>query len=454
MSEKTIAAISTPLGAGGIAVIRISGDDAVKIADKCFKSYSGKSLLSLKGYTASYGQIVNNETVIDDGVALVFLSPKSYTGENVVEISVHGGRIVARDALRTVLDAGAVPAENGEFTKRAFLNGKLDLAAAESIMGIISAKNETALKISRNAKEGRISKEINSIIERLLEFSASMSVYADYPDEEIDGLNPISFGNSLGEISCSLKKLIDSYDTGKIIREGIDCCIVGKPNVGKSTLMNLLCGSDRSIVTDIAGTTRDIIESTVDIDGITLNISDTAGIRKTHDVVEMAGVNKSKKRLDTATLIFAVFDISRPFDNDDLELINSLENNSIILLNKSDLCNNSQIDLSVFKGRKTISISAKENSGIDELKKYISDFVNINNFSDNDAILVSERQRDCVQRAYNCIFDAKNTLEAGYTLDAVGVCVDDCLAALLELTGKRVTNEVSDEVFKRFCVGK
>ncbi len=452
MAEKTIAAISTPIGAGGIAVIRISGEDAVNVADKCFRAYSGKPLSSLNGYTASYGEIFFEDTVIDDGIALVFLAPKSYTGENVVEISVHGGRIAARDTLRAVLNSGAVPAENGEFTKRAFLNGKLDLAAAESIMEIISAKSETALKISRGAKEGRISKEIQRIIDKLLEFSASMSVYADYPDEEIENLNPENFLKSICETEETLCKLLKNYDAGKIIREGIDACIVGKPNVGKSTLMNLLCGSDRSIVTDIAGTTRDIVESTVDIEGITLNLSDTAGLHKTEDVVETAGVNKSKERLSNSSLVFAVFDLSRPFDDDDKELIKNLDGNAVIILNKQDISANN--DLKIFGNRKTVTISAKENTGLSEFKKAVLDFADSGSVGSNDTVLISERQRNCAKRALDSITEAKQALISGVTLDAVGVCVDDCLSALLELTGKRVTNEVTDEVFKRFCVGK
>ncbi len=452
MSERTVAAISSPNGEGGIAVIRISGEDAINIADKCFKSFSGKSLSSLKGYSALYGQVVYENAVIDDAVALVFLAPKSFTGENTVEISVHGGRLVALDALRAVLNNGAILAQNGEFTKRAFLNGKLDLTSAESIMEIISAKNETALKISRNAKDGRVSKEINKIIDKLLELAASFSVYSDYPDEEIEGLNPDNFLCTLNNIEETLNHLLTTYDTGKKIREGIDCSIVGKPNVGKSSLMNLLCKTDRSIVTDIAGTTRDVVESTVVLDGITLILSDTAGIHETDDIVEKAGVERSIKCLQNSSLVIAVFDISKPFDSDDISLLDSLPDNAIIVLNKNDL--ELKADLSVIKSKNTVYFSAKENIGFDELSKHIVNTVNTGNLSENDVVLISERQRNCAFRAYQSIIEAKNALIDGVTLDAVGVLIDDCLSALLELTGKRVTNEVTDEVFKRFCVGK
>ena len=452
MSERTIAAISTPSGEGGIAVIRISGSDAISIAEKSFRSFSGRALSSLSGYSALYGEIIDGDKVIDDAVALVFLEPKSFTGEDTVELSVHGGKLVARDTLRVVLANGANLALPGEFTKRAYLNGKLDLASAESIMEIISAKNETALRISRMAKEGKVSKKIEEIIADLLKLDASISVYSDYPDEEIEGLDTPSFLSALEKTENSLSELLSSYDTGKIIRDGVETSIVGKPNVGKSTLMNLLCRADRSIVTSVAGTTRDVVESTVTLDDITLILSDTAGIHSTDDVVEKAGVERSINRLNSSALVLAVFDISRPIDDDDRELLKILGDNTIIILNKNDL--KPQFDTSIFDGKQTVSISAKDNSGIDNLYEIISSVVNKKKIDGDEAILISERQRNCANKAYSSIIEAKNALINGVTIDAVGVCIDDCLSALLELTGKRVTNEVTDEVFKRFCVGK
>lgn len=452
MSERTIAAISTPSGEGGIAVIRISGSDAISIAEKSFRSFSGRALSSLSGYSALYGEIIDGDKVIDDAVALVFLEPKSFTGEDTVELSVHGGKLVARDTLRVVLENGANLALPGEFTKRAYLNGKLDLASAESIMEIISAKNETALRISRMAKEGKVSKKIEEIIADLLKLDASISVYSDYPDEEIEGLDTPSFLSALEKTENSLSELLSSYDTGKIIRDGVETSIVGKPNVGKSTLMNLLCRADRSIVTSVAGTTRDVVESTVTLDDITLILSDTAGIHSTDDVVEKAGVERSINRLNSSALVLAVFDISRPIDDDDRELLKILGDNAIIILNKNDL--KPQFDTSIFEGKQTVSISAKDNSGIEKLYEIISSVVNKKKIDGDEAILISERQRNCANKAYSSIIEAKNALINGVTIDAVGVCIDDCLSALLELTGKRVTNEVTDEVFKRFCVGK
>ncbi len=453
MSEMTVAAISTPMGEGGIGVIRISGEDAIKIADGCFKSFSGKALAELDGYSALYGRVTDGNDVIDDAVALVFRAPKSYTGEDVVEISVHGGRIVTKKALRAVLQGGASLASGGEFTKRAFLNGKLDLTKAESIMELISAKNDTALKISRAARGGRISKEIDSMTAKLLETASNLAVFADYPDEDIPQLSNENFKILLDECKGGLEKLILGYDTGKAVREGIDCAIVGKPNVGKSTLMNLLCGSERSIVTSVAGTTRDIIENTVNLGDITLNLADTAGIHETDDTVEKVGVERAVSRMDTAGIILAVFDCSNNLDQNDLNLIKQIKDKrTIVILNKTDL--ESKIDESHFDGMDVIKMSAKSGKGLAELEEKVSHITHTDNLSQNDTILISERQRDCAVKALNCVNEAIDAINSGITLDAVGVCIDGAVSALLELTGKRVTNEVTDEVFRRFCVGK
>ncbi len=454
MSERTIAAIATPLGEGGISVIRISGDDAISVADKCFEAFSGEKLSNLGGYQAAYGRVVNkNNITLDDAVALVFRAPKSYTGENVVEISVHGGRILARQVLRRVLECGATLATGGEFTKRAFLNGKLDLTKAESVMGLISARSDAAAKISRGAREGRISRDTEDILNKLLETAASLAAFADYPDEDIPNLNEENFLALLDECHQKCQKLISTYDTGRIIREGINCAIVGKPNVGKSTLMNLLCGCDRSIVTDIAGTTRDVVETTVNVGDITLNLSDTAGIHETDDTVEKFGVTKAKEKIDNAELLLAVFDNSLPLDNDDLKLLDSVRNKKcIVILNKTDL--NPAFDKSILGDFDIIEISAKSGSGYDALANAINHICKTDMLSPDDTVLINERQRDCVNRALNAVTAARDALQLGMTLDAVGVCVDDAIASLLELTGKRVTNEVCDEIFKRFCVGK
>lgn len=454
MSERTIAAIATPLGEGGIGVIRISGDEAITVAEKCFTAFSGKKLSSLGGYQASYGKIADSDgNTLDDAVALVFRAPKSYTGEDVVEISVHGGTVIARQVLRRVLECGAVLATGGEFTKRAFLNGKLDLTKAESVMGLISARNDAAVKISRGAREGRISRDTEDILDKLLETAASLAAFADYPDEDIPNLTQENFSALLDECYAKCEKLISTYDTGRAIREGINCAIVGKPNVGKSTLMNMLCGSDRSIVTDIAGTTRDVVENTVNIGDITLNLADTAGIHSTDDTVEKFGVDKAIEKIENAELLLAVFDNSTPLDNNDKQLLCSIKNKKcIVVLNKTDLA--AAFDKKALSDFEIIEISAKRGDGSVELGNAISRICKTEMLSPDDTVLINERQRDCVRRALEAVTAARDALGIGMTLDAVGVCVDDAISALLELTGKRVTNEVCDEIFKRFCVGK
>ena len=453
MSERTIAAIATPLGEGSLGVFRISGDNAIAVADKVFKSFSGKKLSELSGYSAAYGEIVENKKVIDDGVALVFRSPKSYTGEDVVEISIHGGRLMLKSALRVILQNGAFMAEPGEFTKRAFLNGKFDLTKAESIMGLISANSEAELRLSRAAHIGGVSKKIDKIENDLVSADASIAAFSDYPDEDIEGLDYENFLKMLQSARAEIENMLSTYDAGRVLREGIETVIVGKPNVGKSTLMNMLSGAERSIVTDVAGTTRDVIEDTVMVGDITLRLADTAGIRNTDDTVESIGVQRAKGRIDTAELVLAVFDSTMPLDGDDLSLLSDVKNrNTIIVVNKSDL--ESNIDMTAFGGMRVVTVSAKNSTGYEELSKQISEISGTANLNPDTAVLIGERQRACAERALEAVNEAINALIGGQTMDAVGVCVDDALAALFELTGKRVTNEVTDEIFRKFCVGK
>lgn len=453
MSERTIAAIATPLGEGSIGVIRISGEEAIKIADKVFFAFNNKPLSELKGYTAAYGEIKENGAVLDDAVALVFLAPKSYTGENVVEISIHGGRLMLKNVLRLILQNGAVLAESGEFTKRAFLNGKLDLTKAESVMGLISARSESELRLSRAAHIGGVAQKISKIESDLVSADASIAAFSDYPDEDIEGLDYDNFLKMLNSAKTEIENMLSTYDAGRILREGIETVIVGKPNVGKSTLMNMLSGAERSIVTDVAGTTRDVIEDTVVVGDITLRLADTAGIHNTKDTVESIGVKLAKDRIDSAGLVLAVFDGTLPLDNNDLDLIESIKNkNTIIIVNKTDVAN--KIDMLVFGGFRVVEISAKNKVGYEKLVKEIAEISGTANLSPDSAVLMGERQRDCAIRALDGVREAINALTGGQTMDAVGVCVDDALAALFELTGKRATNEVTDEIFRKFCVGK
>lgn len=453
MSNKTIAAIATPMGDGALGVIRISGDNAIEIADKIFFSFSKKKLCDFEGYQAAYGEIKENDAVLDDAVALVFKAPHSFTGEDTVEITLHGGMLMLKSVLRLILKNGAFMAEAGEFTKRAFLNGKTDLTKAESIMGLISAKSNAELKLSRAAHTGRTYKKIEKIVADLVSADAHISVYSDYPDEDIEDLSIENFSKMLRRTKNELEDMLSTFDAGKVLREGIDTAIVGKPNVGKSTLMNMLSGTERSIVTDVAGTTRDVIEETVTVGDITLRLSDTAGIHATKDKVESIGVERAKQKIDTAQLILAVFDATTELDNDDFNLIETLSvENTVIVINKTDL--ESKIDLSVFKRFRIVEVSAKMNVGLEKLEKQITEISGAANLSCDSVVLMNERQRDCAARALDGVSEALTALEMGHTMDAVGVCVDDALSALFELTGKRVTNEVTDEIFRKFCVGK
>ena len=453
MQNRTIAAISTPIGEGGIGIIRISGNDALIIADKIFKAKSGKKVSEQKGYTALFGNAIDGEDIIDTAICLIFRAPFSFTGENTAEISVHGGRYVVKRVLRAALNAGAFNAEAGEFTKRAFLNGKLDLTEAEGIMSLIAADGERQFKLASGAMEGKISREIENIEKNLVSAAASIAYFSDEPDEELPELNIDNFGKMLTDCENLLFNMLKDYDAGKILREGIDTAIVGKPNVGKSTLMNLLVGSERSIVTDIAGTTRDIIEDSVRLGDITLRLSDTAGIHDTADTVESMGVTRAKNKIDNAELILAVFDSTTPLDSDDLLLIEQIKDKkTIVIINKSDIgfC----LKTEDFAGLPTVVLSAKNGLGKDELSAEIEKITKVNLLNPDSVVLGSERQRDCAERSYNAITAAKEALLNGETVDAVGVCVDDALAALFELTGKRATNVVTDEVFRKFCVGK
>lgn len=451
--SKTIAAVSTPAGLGGIGVIRISGDDATTVADKVFKGISNKKIADIKGYTALYGDFYDTDGKIDSGVALLFRAPKSYTGENVVEFSCHGGSHIAKRLLRACFAAGAAPADAGEFTKRAFLNKKMDLIEAESVMELISASGDTQLRLASSAHMGKTTAKINDIKSQLLTVAAAVSVSADYPDEDIPVLEENSLKSSLSNISEILKQTIEDYNVGKILRDGVNTAIVGKPNVGKSTLMNLLSGVERSIVTDVAGTTRDVIEDTVVLGELTLKLADTAGIHKTDDTVETVGVSLAKRKMEEAQLILAVFDSSEPLNEDDREILESVKDrNCIVVLNKCD--KGSLTDENFFDGFSVVSISAKLGQGVKELEDKINEICLARKLDPTAAVLISERQRDCALRAKNSIDEALNALELGFTTDAVGVCIDDAISALLELTGERVTNEVTNEIFKRFCVGK
>ncbi|MBQ8304567.1 MAG: tRNA uridine-5-carboxymethylaminomethyl(34) synthesis GTPase MnmE [Clostridia bacterium] len=448
-----MAAVSTPSGLGGIGVIRISGDNAIQIADSVFKSISGKKIAEKSGYCALYGEFFDAQGKIDSGVALLFRAPKSYTGENVVELSCHGGSYIAKRLLRACFAAGATPADAGEFTKRAFLNKKLDLIEAESVMELISASGDSQLRLLNAAHMGKTSAKINAAKDTLLNVAAAIAVNADYPDEDIPELEKNALEASLTDISNALDTAICEYNSGKILREGVNTVIIGRPNVGKSTLMNLLSGTNRSIVTDVAGTTRDVIEDTVRVGDLTLHIADTAGLHQTTDTVESVGISLAKERMAAAQLILAVFDCSDNLTDDDLDILNEIKGrNCLVVLNKCD--KGSTLSPDDFEGFNVVSVSAKLGEGLESLEEKICDICLEKKLDANAAVLISERQRDCAARAKESVDEALSALSLGLTSDAVGVCIDDAIAALLELTGERVTNEVTDEIFRHFCVGK
>ena len=455
MDNRTIAAIATPNAPGGIGIIRISGDDALEIAAKIFRPVSGKSIADSKGYCAHFGNVFDNNDKIDEAVCLVFRAPASYTGENVAEISCHGGLYVTKRVLRAALNAGATPAEAGEFTKRAFLNGKIDLAAAESVMALIGASGQQAASAALNTLDGNLSREIRGVAQSIISICASLAAWVDYPDDDIEDTSAADMLPVFENAEKELSDIIRRYDCGRAVTDGIDAVIVGKPNVGKSTLMNMLTGFERSIVTNIAGTTRDVVEEKIVLGEIIMRVADTAGIRETENVVENIGVNLARQRLERAELLLAVFDGSEPLTDDDLDIINSSKDKkAIALLNKADLPLAADRKIISDSFEFVVELSASTGEGRDQLEKAVAKICSTDEFNPNAACLTSERQRQCCVNALGSIEDAIAAINCGVTLDAVNVCADCAIDALLELTGEKATSAVVDEVFSRFCVGK
>lgn len=452
---STIAAISTGQAAGGIGVVRISGENALSVADRIFKTVSGIKLEKLSGYKAAFGKVFFEEKCVDEAVALVFKAPKSYTGEDVVEISCHGGLLVTKQVLRAALANGAVPAEAGEFTKRAFLNGKMDLTRAESVMNIISAKSEQAKSAALNTLDGALYKKISEISLSLKKIAAQMAAWVDYPDEEIDDLSDDKLKETLLTAKAELEKLIKSFDVGKIIIEGVETAIVGKPNVGKSTLMNLLSGCEKSIVTSVAGTTRDIVEETVTLGNSVLRLADTAGLHETEDTVEKIGVDRTRQKLDRASLVLAVFDSSTEVDDEDMEIIKMCNGkNAVAIINKTDLNTKFNAEKINKNFENVVYLSAKDRNGIQELEKAIEKVLGTADFDTSAATLMNERQLACCKAALQSIDEAISALEIGMTRDALNVNIDVAVESLDTLTGEKATESVVNEIFSQFCVGK
>lgn len=453
----TIAAVSTPRAAGGISVIRISGDKAFDIADSIFNPVStSKKPSEMDGYTCAYGKISDKDSEIDDGVLTVFRAPRSYTGEDTVEISCHGGIYVTERILRLVYEKGAVPAGSGEFTKRAFINNKLSLTQAEAVMDIISAQGKSFHRRALSVKEGMLFKKISACSSRLLTLLGEIGAWIDYPEDDIPEVEDDNLIGTLSDINAELNKICASYDNTRILKEGIDTVIAGKPNVGKSTLMNMLSGCEKSIVTDIAGTTRDIVEESVRLGDIVLRLSDTAGIRDTNDIVEGAGIEKAMKRIETADLIIAVFDNSMPVDENDMKLIESCRNADgvkvIACINKTDI--DPVLDKEIIYNNFDNVVEMSAGKGDSNKLQDVLYNMFITNSNEYDDISVNDRQKICLDRAIGCIDEAITAVKSGITLDAVNIILDDALNSLLELTGERASEAVVNEVFSHFCVGK
>lgn len=453
---STIAAISTAQGQGGIGVIRVSGEQAFTIVDKNFLSQSvAKKIMDIKGYTALFGHIYNNEEVLDEAVVLKYVAPKSFTGENVVEISCHGGMYITKEVLNAVIMAGASLAEPGEFTKRAYLNGKMDLTEAESVMDIISAKSKSAARAALFVKDGALFKKSQQVKQLLLDKAAHLSAWADYPEEDIPEVSEDSIMEAIEESISILEKLLSTYDMGQVVKEGIDTVIAGRPNAGKSTLMNLLVGREKSIVTNIAGTTRDVVEDTVLVGNVMLKLSDTAGIRDTDNEIEKIGVQKTFDKINGAGLVIALFDNNEELNSEDIDLINKIKDiPCIAVINKIDLEDKVDKKYITDNIENVVYISAKQQDNIDELKNMIEKIAGTEDFDPSAGIIANERQRNAIRNAVNSLYEAKESLAMGMTMDAITVSLQETIDYLLELTGEKAGEEIVDSVFHNFCVGK
>ncbi len=458
---QVIAAVSTPPGKGGVAIIRMSGIGAFEIADRVFFPISGKKFSECTPRMQVYGHIIEDGENIDDVLATRFPAPHSYTGEDTVEIGCHGGILVTRTVLETLFRAGAVPATAGEFTRRAFINGRLTLTEAEAISDLLEARSREQIRLSGDSARARLSQRIAAIRASLVRLMSSVYARIDYPDEDLGDFTDSELLSHIYNIKEDLENLIKTYRTGRAISEGIETVICGKPNAGKSTLYNLLCGEDAAIVTNIPGTTRDVLCRTVPLGRIILKISDTAGIRETEntDEVERIGIEKSRQMIERSELLFAIFDISRPFDEEDELIINAVSSvaaTKIALLNKCDLT--PEFDESKLSGfDAVIHISAKESED-----KTISDLSNLVNraFTDEkivigqDAIISSARQHAALSRCLDFLSAAAESLELGFSQDAASSDIERALGAISELDGRAVSEEIVGDIFARFCVGK
>ena len=455
---STIVSISTAPGIGGIGIIRMSGENTFGILDKIFVQKNKQNINDIKGYSMKYGHIIDNGEIIDEVLVSYFKAPKSYTTEDMCEINSHGGNVIEKKILELCLKNGAILAEPGEFTKRAFLNGRIDLAQAESVIDVINAKSYREAKSGIKQLEGFLSNKIKEIKQEILDVLVNIEVTIDYPEYDIPEVQENEIKDMLKSVGAKLEKLEKSFDNGRIIKEGIKTAIIGKPNAGKSSLLNAILNEDRAIVTDIAGTTRDTIEEYVNVKGIPLRLVDTAGIRRTADIVEKIGVEKSIEKANEADLIIAIFDSSKNLDAEDLEILKLIKNKkAIILLNKSDL--NVVIDENDKRLRDVtqniLKISALNKTGIEELYDKISEMFNLNEINlDNEVLITNVRHKNLISKAIENVKMANETLNNNMPIDIITIYIKQILDDLGEITGDEVTEDVINEIFSKFCLGK
>ena len=458
MKTDTIAAIATAMSNSGIGIVRISGDEALDVADRIFRPKKGSRKVSdMETHTIHYGYVTDGDEVIDEVMLLIMKAPRSYTCEDTIEIDCHGGVLVMKKILETVLKYGARPAEPGEFTKRAFLNGRIDLSQAESVIDVINAQNELALKSSVSQLQGAVLEKIKAIRAVVLHEIAFIESALDDPEHvSLEGY-PEQLHEIMSDAHSKVKKLLDSSDNGKMLKEGINTAIVGKPNAGKSSLLNNLLVEERAIVTEIAGTTRDILQEQIQIGGIGLNVIDTAGIRDTEDIVEKIGVNKSREYIEKADLIIYVVDSSTELDENDQEIIEAIQNKkAIVLLNKSDL--DAKTDASVLQtqlSKPILSISAKNNTGIHELETLIEEMFFSGKLSFNDEVYITNiRQKNALAEAQNSLKMVLQSIADGMPEDFFTIDMMNAYEALGTIIGESVGEDLVNEIFSKFCMGK
>ena len=444
---ETIVALATPPGEGGIAVVRLSGEEALAVAAKVFFPHNAaKKVENAKGYTALYGSFMADGRQLDDGVALFFRAPHSYTGEDVVELSCHGGPVVAQSLIDACIAAGARPAGPGEYTRRAFVNGRIDLTQAEAVMSLIGAAGRQGAALARTALDGALAKRIDGFKQQLVALAGHIAAWVDFPEEDVPALEPQALSATLGEVKAGLSDLIKNFGAGAVLRQGVDAAIVGSPNVGKSTL---------AIVTPIAGTTRDVVEQAVMLGGVRVTLRDTAGLRDTGDVVEAEGIRRSRRAMEEAGLILAVFDGSAPLTEEDKQLAADCAGRpAIAIVNKSDLPQ--QFDPAAIDGSfsEVVTLAAGRGEGAQALGEAVRRVLGVANLDPSAPCLVSQRQYAAACEGRAALEEAENALAGGFGLDAVSVCVDDALSALCRLTGEDASEAVVEEVFSTFCVGK